>query len=234
MAGEQRLRDAKIKVRLDTSEALRQLGDLGKGRDGASVPGGKPPAPGREDERKKREDEERRRDERRENRRSRTAGAAAAAGAVPRAVIGAAKTIASAAALSLVAETVPAMIDARLETLGNQDPIKRQVVSLIRDAIGIPLEKIGDVIRTIESALPVIAAFTGTSIDVARANAILGGGATSADILALATRQSRVRSAETSLQLERRRLGRGGAGQAVLQAADQLRADLLGAASTAK
>ena len=230
MAGdEQRLRDARITVKLDLDEARRKLdeleGDIGE-RSGA---GKRPPSPGRRDERKERENEARRE-------RLRPKGGRAAAGGksrrLPSAVIGAIKTIVAASVVTTIGEMLPGMISAKKATFEDSDIFKRGVLSVIETVIGEPLAALAAGVRKIESAVPVISAFTGTAIDVARAEGALG--LDTVDPIAIAKRQAAVTSVEVSLQKDRRQLGRAALGVGLVTEGEKLKSLLFGGSDTSR
>lgn len=223
MAGEMRLKDARIEVKLDTAAALRQIDDLEKGAGGRSVPGGRPPSPGRRDEAKEREDDERKGRRRRE---------VAERPGIPG--MGIVKAVIGASALQLVSEMLPAMIDAKLATMASTDVFRKAVLEALKATVGKAAGGVGSAMRAVESAAPVIGAFTGTAVDVARSASLMFGGAADADIATLAKRQAAIASAEVSMERARRAAGRAGIGAAIVNEADALKAALFGGSAVTK
>ena len=225
MAGdEQRLKDARIELVLDTTAAKAKLDELEGGGDRSSA-GKRPPSPGRKDARKEREAEERA-EKLRPVRGGRTAAVAAAAGGKLSAVIiGAVKTIATASALTATAELLPGMIDAKLATMESTDKAKIAALEFIDAVIGEPLAVFARTVRNIQSAIPIISAFVGTAGDIARTQAALGL-EVDGSAVRVGGRAAAVASANVSIAKERIRLGRFGVGRAISDQADVLRAAL--------
>lgn len=209
MADENRLKDARIKVVIDTSDAIQQIEDA-KVEPEKSVPGGKPPSPGRKDEQRKREDEER--EEKRDPRPRRPRRPAARpgrGGGLLRRVVG---TAASGVTLSMVADMIPAIIQAEQKKLAEGQYWERQVVGVIEKYVGQPLERVADGLRAVESALPAIAAFTGTAIDVSRSNQLMGLGMSPQAIASLSKREAAIASIGANMNNQRRKVGREAVG----------------------
>lgn len=208
MAGEQRLRDAKITLKLDVQGARDALDKVPESRGGEgtakSTPTGKPPSPGREGEQKEREEE--RREDRRSPRqrpvRSRaggTLGAVAAARRAPRLVGAALKVIATAAALNVVASVVPAMIAKKLED-ADDDSTSKEFLQLLKDTIGTGFGKSMDAKRAAAATAAFPAPFVRSILDVAKSNQALGLGLDASDIVDVGIREGRSAQVQTHLR----------------------------------
>ncbi len=219
MADEQRLKDAKIQVKLDLKGAQDALDDLNKDGD-RSTPGGRPPSPGRKDDRKRRED-----DERKAKQRPRAAAVGAAVGVakIPGAIVAVVKTVVAASVATLVAEIVPAMISARLAQVKDDISFERGVLEIMEVAVGMPLQALGQLVRNLENTLAVGGAFVGTALDVAVSQKSLIGEADAEDVFSIAGRAAMVASAQRSLAGSRRHQRRIIFGGAIVDIADDIK-----------
>lgn len=240
MAGNE-LKDAKITLKLEVDDsALRQAESRpgavrrGGGR-GQSRPGGRPPAPGRDDvrreiETRERVDRMRARRLRRGNRPGRDAGGGGQGGRGGRKgrsfIAGTIKALAGVATVSTLADTVGVMAREGQGLLDDDQIFSKSSLWLIEKAIGFPLEQVGNVIRSVESLAPAVAAMTGTPITVARSNQLLGMGLGVNEIAELAKQQAAIASIESSFRTQRRKIGKGAVAKQLVTGAEEIKADV--------
>lgn len=240
MAGdEQRLKDAKIEVRIDTEAAERELEDRGREGEGRSTPGGRPPQPGRkEDEKDQRKRDD---DRRRDGDGGRFVTTVAAASRVPGMIVGAVKVLAAAYALRTVSEMLPGMIDKRLSTMApggrlgigafGQPLYPKNLGDLADFAVRESLEKTRDFYREIilpqiqrmEAILAVFPAALGTGIDFARSQQLMTGVTRPGDVLAAVARAGTMASIDARMQASRRAFSGAALGAATVDLGDWLK-----------
>lgn len=219
MAGDQqRLKDAQIEVKVDTSAAERAIDDLEPG--GGSRPGRRPPEPGRERDERERPKPDKGRG---------PAGTAAAAASIPRGVIRLVKTFAAAVVLQEVARVVPSMIEKRIAQMA--PGVMRDVTDAVLGNIGRFLTGIVDTGENITANIGAITTGISTARDVARAQQLLlpPKQRDPADIAALALRQAQLSQIDSAFAMRRRRIGAAALGGAILDVTDTLRERYLGA-----
>lgn len=215
MADQQRLKDARIEVQIDTSAAERALDDLTPG----GGPGQRPPEPGRDAEKDRRRDDER---PPRDGQPSVVAGV----GKIPRAVVTLVRTMIAATVARQILEIVPGYIDKQLEQIppggllgtGAMEAfMERRVGEMVRDAM-----KGGAATgHALEAAAATIPAAVGTAVDVARAQAALRGEVDIPGVGRLALQQAQLASIEAAQRARARQLGRNAAGAAIADLTNQ-------------
>ena len=209
MAGETQLQDAKITLKLDVTRALNQINTAGRPRDErglflpGSRPGERPPSPGQQDHQRDQEDRERRRKRRPRQRRGGGFAIIPAGRRARGAIVGVVKTLAAAAALQVVADAVPAMIQQRLSELDITDVGQFAILKTLETTVGMPLSKISQVLNAAQSLLPAVGALIGTGKAVAVTNAVAG---TNLDVGGVAVTQAKVAAAQAGLAAARRRI----------------------------
>lgn len=166
MADERNLKDAKIKVKLDLSEARRDLDGLSGGkRDRGGDPGRGPPRPAKEDEKERRRGK-------RPGKRGPGIGPAGVTGATvigkggalnPQRLLNVLLVLAAARATREVAEVVPAMIDEKLDTFEDKDWFWEGVTRIIDFVVGDPLRLLAKTSRATEIGARATAALTGAA-----------------------------------------------------------------------
>ena len=259
MAGdEQRLRDARITVKLDLAEARRKLDELEGGSGERSGAGKRPPSPGRRDERKEREDEARRERLRPKGGRSRAAavagaGVSARGGKLGRAVIGAIKIGGAAAAVTFSADVIRGAIESEMGKVVSAGPAPNWVTdfpaflswigdfaeekgakaaqSVFEGTLGIT----ADVIRALATIAPIIASFVGTATDQAKTQAILfPEGPNIGGAMRIAQRAAAVTGARVSIGKQQAMIAHGALGAAGANDINDFRAHLFKNADTSR
>ena len=220
MAGEISLEPVRVKIIVETVNAPK--GDEISPSPDQSRPGVRPPEPGKRDDCDCDDPKPGPRPKPKPEPKPKPGTPSVPGSKIYKTALGAVKTIASATALSITADAVPAMIDEKLKQLDADDVFSRAVLKVIEYFIGVPLTKIGDGIRAIEAAMPVLTALIGGATDVARSASLLNVPVSAENTTAIAARAAAVASAEVGIGLERRRLGRAGVGIAILEQRDQI------------
>lgn len=217
MADQQKLKDAKIEVKLDTEAARKQLEELARGMSGKSTPGGAPPKPGRDTGR----DDDGRRPARR--------GTAVVATSTTSPLYSAVKAGVAAVSLAAVAEVVPSMIEARLKTLSDGDYVSKAIVKVLEYAVGVPFDALASLLRNAIPQLQLLSTLKQTGVDVSRASRLLvGDTASPSDITTIVRRAMAITSVEIGAERFRRAAARDVLGGVILETSDALREALLG------
>lgn len=199
MADEQRLKDATITLRLDLSDAQRDLPD-----------GTKKKTPGRKDDDKRREDEAR--EERTKPRTGRkvgpggvAVGVAAARGKLASKVVGLLKVAALVQVNTFLADRVAGAIEKRLAQLSSDETTKRKILEGARIA-NVPAQLIAAGQRKASQIATFLSTFAGTFKDMAFAQQVLFGESDASDASEVARLHARVAVAQKFFEQRRARI----------------------------
>lgn len=212
---ENRLKDARIEVVLDTARAEKQAEAFEQEEGERSIPGSRPPQPGRE-----RDKEDRRRPGKsRVGFGDLSAGAAIARVPGARAVMGALRTFAAAYALRTVSEVLPGMIDKKLSMLDADNIATRWALNLIKDVY----KYIDNKFVQLESSMAAFGAGIGSATETARSQQLLLGQTDPRSIGVLAERAAAAASFQAFINAQKRISGASALGGAIVDIGEELK-----------
>jgi hypothetical protein len=219
MADEQRLKDAKIQVKLDLSGARRDLDEAEGERSG---PGGRKPSPGRKDERKRREDDRRKEQARGKDGRTVLAAGAAGAAGLGAKVVPFIKGLILANVNAALGDILEGAIDKRLATLEKGDTARELALEAARIA-SLPAQLLADVRRKASQGIAFLKTFPSVFAGQALAQQAAFGRTSAADASAVAQNQAQVAVIEAFMRGEQLRLAGRLKGAVTVDLADSLK-----------
>ncbi len=200
MPDEQRLKDAKIQVKLDLSGARRDLDEAEGDRSG---PGGRKPSPGRKDERERKQRERRKR-QATGPRTVLAAGAAGRAGIAAK-VIPFLKGLVLSNVSAAMGDILPGMIDKRMASLESSDTAEKFALEAARIA-SLPAQYIAEAKRLASQGLAYARTYPGVFAGQALGQQAAFGESRAGDAQAVASIQAQVASIEAFMRGEQLRL----------------------------